>query len=652
MSKFLRKTQFEDVIKALWDKAKDKFIEDVTYDEVQNRTIFKLKGGQQDIVVEGLVTTWKHLEHVTEYDNINLLDYWRKTTGYWYNEANGGIPSKDSRWSIIEINVEPNETYVVQRKADDSNYYVFFNDDNIVGTEKPAKQQAYSWHYNVVTIPQGANKLGVRFQHNMNGENQIMVIKGDQPAQNFIPAGNKIQIGTDVTVKFDNSYSTLGSTTVQGALEELGYRVHSFDWENLSYTERYNSPNLLDYSNKEVGKAIDSTGEIATAGTEWAIGTFNVVAGEEYTLIRQRAEYVKIRFEDDAGAKVDFINSTAPVFSNWHRLLFTAPTNATRAIVELRTSHAREKDCMVLSGDKRNLEIDANDVIKFSNGKPVLVGKEVSLEFDNSDSNIQSSTVESAIKELEGKSITSVNSIKPINGNVTINAGSIGYSGQTSGILATDVQEAIDKLKEDMNLLDTSDIHIVQDNNALNNLLQNPNTLKHGDLIYIINSDDVVDYNGTIVGTTNQPIAMIYDTSLPDIGNKLRVFSKFSSTINISANVVTYDDNATQLNARNVQEAIEKLNDKIGTTTVGVTSVDFDGVHTLNVTTNGQLNPQDLSPLLGIKSINGEEGAGGAINLTTVNLADSMAFEVGNHTYATLNFMTDQEATNIINGWN
>ena len=636
-------------VKAAIDELNGKFIEDVTYNEAQNRTIFKTKGGQQEAVVEGLVTRWKHLEHVTEYDNVNLLDYWRKTTGYWYNEANGGVPAKDNRWSIIEINVVPNETYVVQRKADDSNYYVFFNDDNIVGTEKPTKQQAYSWHYNVITIPQGVNKLGIRFQHNMNGEDKIMMIKGDQPTPNFIPAGNKIQIGTDVTVKFDNSNSNLGSTTVQGALEELGFRVHSFDWEDLSYTERYSNLNLLDYSNKEIGKAIDNSGEITTAGTEWAITTFPIVGGEEYTLMRQRAEYLKIRFEDDAGIKVDsIIDNRVPVYSGWHRRLFTAPVNATRAIVELRVTHNREKDCMVLAGDQRNLEIDVNSTIKFSNRKPVLVGKEVSLEFDNSDSNIKSSTVESAIKELEGKSISSVNSVQPVSGNVTVDAEHINYDDAQIGLNATTVQDAIKKLKEDMTLLDKSNIHIRENKTELDILLQQ-GTLRTGDIVYIINSTGVVDYNGTNVNNGGNPVSMIYDDTVGN--NNLRVFSKLSTNVHITAKNVGYDDQATNLGANDVQDAIEKLNDKIGTTTAGVTSVDFDGVHTLNVTTNGQLNPQDLSSLLGIKSINGEEGIGGAINLTTNDIANGMEFKVENQTFATLNFMTEQEADTIIAGF-
>lgn len=83
--------------------------------------------------------------------------------------------------------------------------------------------------------------------------------------------------------------------------------------------------------------------------------------------------------------------------------------------------------------------------------------------------------------------------------------------------------------------------------------------------------------------------------------------------------------------------------------TAGVTSVEFNGVDKLNVTTNGQLVAHDLSPLLGIKTINGEVGTGGAINLSTNDIANGMEFKVGNQAFATLNFMTEQEADNIVN---
>ena len=186
------------------------------------------------------------------------------------------------------------------------------------------------------------------------------------------------------------------------------------------------------------------------------------------------------------------------------------------------------------------------------------------------------------VREKLSQLVTSVNQEVPVRGNVIINAEHIPYNNATSNLLSTDVQKAIDELKRDMALLDTSDIHIVSDSAELTTLL-GQGTLKKGDLIYIINSNGVVDFNGNNVGNGGDPVAMIYDSDITISGNKLRVFSKFDTPINISADIVTYNDQVAQLGADNVQDAIVKLNEKF------VSDVIYDEpTRTLKQTKNGQ----------------------------------------------------------------
>ena len=186
------------------------------------------------------------------------------------------------------------------------------------------------------------------------------------------------------------------------------------------------------------------------------------------------------------------------------------------------------------------------------------------------------------VREKLSQLVTSVNQEVPVSGNVIINAEHIPYNNATSNLLSTDVQKAIDELKRDMVLLDTSDIHIVSDSAELTTLL-GQGTLKKGDLIYIINSNGVVDFNGNNVGNGGDPVAMIYDSDITISGNKLRVFSKFDTPINISADIVTYNDQVAQLGADNVQDAIVKLNEKF------VSDVIYDEpTRTLKQTKNGQ----------------------------------------------------------------
>lgn len=120
----------------------------------------------------------------------------------------------------------------------------------------------------------------------------------------------------------------------------------------------------------------------------------------------------------------------------------------------------------------------------------------------------------------------------------------------------------------------------------------------------------------------------------------------------IDAEHINYNDAAIGLGGTSVQDAIRLLNDKIGASTAGVSDVTYDNNKTLTITKNGQQNQIDLTPLVGIKTINTQAGTDGAINLSISNVADSVEFKVENHTYATLNYMTDQEADDIIDSFN
>lgn len=201
-------------------------------------------------------------------------------------------------------------------------------------------------------------------------------------------------------------------------------------------------------------------------------------------------------------------------------------------------------------------------------------------------------------------------------------ANKIAFTPGATGMVAQDVQAAIEELKADMAFLDDSDVYIVQNETELNNLLIQTQ-LKTGDIIYIINSDGVLDYTGTPVNNGTNPVAMIYDDNA--VGNKLRIFSKLDTTINIDAHNVKYDDQTTQLGATDVQEAIENLNNK------------FDNyVPVADVTTTG-----------------GNTGANMVVRLDGQGLlAENMLPKVATNEYYEVANLVDAEAqrTNYQNG--
>ena len=484
-------------------------------------------------------------------------------------------------------------------------------------------------------------------------------------------------------IPYDNQTSNLASNNVKEAIDELNGKFVSnvryeptdrslkqtksnqetnivtgivTQWRDLDYVKQFTNTNILDYSKVQKNTKLDNSFEYQNDPTgEWGVVAFPVTGGEQYTLLRQRQYHVRIRFEDDRGTKVDRVDSPAPANKNWHRCVFNAPVGATKGILEVRVIQDNEKDIMILAGDQTGLTVDVNNPIPFLDNKFLQIGTEMSYAFDNSNSNLNSTTVESAIKELDGK-VTNAGTVKTVNnqqadvaGNVIINSEHIRYDNTTSHLVADNVKAAIDELKNDIALIDTSDIYIVPNNTELNNLLRQ-NTLSHGDLVYIIDSTDVVDFTGANVNNGNNPIAMIYDNTIN--GNKLRIFSKFNTPINISADTVSYNDNVTQLGANNVQGAIKALNDKIGTTATGVSDVTYNGDKTLIVTKNGQPTAYDLSPLVGVKTINNQPGTDGAITLSVDETTDNIQFKVNGQTYKTLDYMTDTQANDIINSWN
>jgi hypothetical protein len=109
---------------------------------------------------------------------------------------------------------------------------------------------------------------------------------------------------------------------------------------------------------------------------------------------------------------------------------------------------------------------------------------------------------------------------------VPLNAINIGFDDNTANLGTVNTQEAIEALKE---LLDeTPNIYIENDNASLQNLLQSGN-LKPGDIIYVENSTGVLEHTGKDVDNSGHPAVFIYDDTIPDPSNKLRLVSRIGN---------------------------------------------------------------------------------------------------------------------------
>ncbi len=171
---------------------------------------------------------WSSLEDVIEYPYVNILNYNTRRNGLWYNNNDTGIPTANSSWSIIDINVEPNQEYTVARKYADSHRYYFFNDNTYVSKQNITPNSVNDWRCDVITIPSGVNKISIQFQHGMNTNQKMMMYKGNGlPPVNFIPytKGVKVLVGTSVAYEFDNTNTSLNSTDLSSAVRELDGKV-------------------------------------------------------------------------------------------------------------------------------------------------------------------------------------------------------------------------------------------------------------------------------------------------------------------------------------------------------------------------------------------------------------------------------------------
>ena len=324
------------------------------------------------------------------------------------------------------------------------------------------------------------------------------------------------------------------------------------EWQDLEHVKKYNDTNILDYSKAIPNKAIGDNGGYIDTSADWGIVEFPVTANEVYTIVRQRNANLKIRFENIDGDLIQLIlENNMPIHGGWHRYTFTAPLGSTKAILEVKLSQTNEKDTMILSGDKTTLPIDTNNPIPFADGQLIQIGSEVSLKFDNSNSNIKSTTIESAIKEINEKIASAV--------QLPINATQVTFNGTSVNMQSGNVQNAIEELK---NLIDSSndkDIHVVENKAELDGLLPTI-TLKTGDIIYIIDSTGVIDYEGNDVNNGGKSVAMIYDGNIADINsNKLRLFSKLENKLHIDWDILSYTTAVKCVNLFDVNKIINKV---------------------------------------------------------------------------------------------
>lgn len=564
------------------------------------------------------------------------------------NNIHSATDNQDAENLLNSGTVKIGDTIIVK---DTGSVYLYVNDQGANFNDKTIEIAFANGAVKMVNgeIPNPQGNVTVKAEHIDYDDAQIGL--GGTTVQEAIQKINEKFVSN---IEFEDTTRTL-KKTINGQEEDVVSGLVR-KWGDLEYTTQSTTlKNIFDKTTQVEDNKQYYFGNIRD-NQEWKIIKIPCSVGKEYTITKNlKHDSRQFGVYDSKGSLLyDATVSGNKLINNRMTYRFTVPTTLTDAsyfVTSLFKADTNENDVMVFEGNLADNEIPVN-YIPFMDGASVLVdSNEVALTFDKAGTSLTSVTVHSAIKELDKKIANSgVGTVKRVNGqtpnqqgDVVVNSEHIGYDNTTSNLVATDVKGAIDELKRDMALIESSNIYIVENNQALNTLL-GQNKLQKGDIVYIIDSNGVVDFNGVGVANNGNPVAMIYDSDIQIVGNKLRIFSKFDTPINISADVVSYNDRITQLGEGNVQGAIEKLKEKIDN---GVTSVTYDGDKTLSVVTGGVNQDYNLTPLLGIKSINSEEGVDGNIDLSYENTDEKIDFKVENEIFATITYITDNQVQEI-----
>lgn len=242
MPKFLRKLEFEKVIKALWDKSKEKFVEEITFDDTidtatnkPKNKLSKTKGGQESVVVDHVVTEWMDLDYTTQSSIKNIFDKNKQVENdkrYYFGNIENYAGCK-----IVKIPCKTNDEFTIIKGAShDSSQVGVYNAD---GTHL---RQLNINHNNVngkevyrFTIPsdlQDASYFVTSMYENSVDINKVMVFKenvaNNNIPTNYVPFSDGATVfidSSEVALSFDGTGTSLSSATIHSAIKELDGKV-------------------------------------------------------------------------------------------------------------------------------------------------------------------------------------------------------------------------------------------------------------------------------------------------------------------------------------------------------------------------------------------------------------------------------------------
>lgn len=257
---------------------------------------------------------------------------------------------------------------------------------------------------------------------------------------------NKVK-GTFVT---EVNYDTNGSILkyVKNGLETEITKVVT-EWKDLEYTTQSSLKNVFD-KNTQVEDNKRYYYDRIQENQDWKIARIPCQAGDEFTIIKSdRNDSSQIGLFEASGVHIQSTSATYKLVKGrvvYHLTIPSSVNNVSYFVVSMEKNITNSDEVMVFKENVVDNDIPTN-YVPFTDGATVIINSsEVALSFDGTGTNLSSSTVHSAIKELSGKianagggTVTSVNNKQPNDqGEVTVGIADIqGLQGQLDGKVNT-----------------------------------------------------------------------------------------------------------------------------------------------------------------------------------------------------------------------
>lgn len=600
--------------------------------------------------VNDYIKKWSDLEYVQEYPYANLMEYDKKITGWYYGNNRADTWQENLNWSTYFLDVKPQEQYTIFRRNDDSSRFIYTNSvggNKIDAVTVNSSTNANGFTSRSLTVPNDnrITKLAIQFNHTQNTINDIVVIKNViNNIPSFIPFadGEKIQIGTEVSYKFDNSGSNLISTTYESAIKEIDSKAITInDFTDIGGVDNANKPVKLN------ANGVLDTSMIPDLALTTVHMTQNEITAQE--LINNGTVQVgDIVVLTDDNNKIYMCKSTAG-------------TNFNDKFLELSIADGTVK---AVNGQYPN-----------DRGEVVINSSQIS--YDNTNSQLVSTNIKNAIDELNGKFVT----------NIKYEDGKLK---QTINKVDLDITEIVTKWsdleyvepKTFTNLLSNAQHHIGKVYANSSSVLTNQNdrntyvfNVEQGSEYILVSNVELSEVRSCQITSQNIPIIdgswnNYYAWRKQSERNKFGQYLYKITTYNNQhgnygyARTISfqYDNTKTDKEKQfmvykagdiepqseyiDVSETYYTINgDKVETSFHGLAGI-------TSKTLKGAL--EELSAKSGggtgnLNSINGETGTNGNIDLELTVNDDNLELKVNNVVKNTISLMTDQQANEIIN---